>query len=95
VENHKKSTLLYNSIDESHIFDCYVKKGHRSMMNATFYAKSSELEQQFLDYCTKKGIVGIKGYRLKGGFRASLYNSMPLGHVERLAEVMKEFEERV
>jgi phosphoserine aminotransferase len=63
-------------------------------MNVCFVMKPEykELEKDFVDFATARGIVGIKGHRSVGGFRASLYNAMPLDSVKFLVETMKEFE---
>lgn len=90
-----KAAKLYEAIDSSRMFVATVP-GHedRSIMNVCFVMKPeySELEQAFLDFAAERGIVGIKGHRDVGGFRASLYNAMPLESVEYLVEVMKEFQ---
>ncbi len=60
-------------------------------MNVTFTIDKPELEEEFLKFCKKEDIVGIKGHRLSGGFRASLYNALPLESVEVMVEAMKFF----
>ena len=69
-------------------------KKTRSLMNVTFVMKEEykDLEKAFLDLATSKGMVGIKGHRSVGGFRASLYNALPKESVETLISAMKEFE---
>jgi phosphoserine aminotransferase len=52
----------------------------------------TELEKEFLDYATERGMIGIKGHRSVGGFRASIYNAMPLESVQALIQTMQEFE---
>lgn len=66
----------------------------RSIMNVTFVMKPEyqELEKDFIDFASTKGIVGIKGHRSVGGFRASLYNALPMESVDVLVNAMKEFE---
>ena len=66
----------------------------RSIMNVCFVMKPEykELEKDFIDFASTKGIVGIKGHRSVGGFRASLYNAMPMSSVQVLIDAMKEFE---
>ena len=66
-------------------------KEDRSKMNVVFVMKNAELEKEFLDTCKKQNIAGIKGHRSVGGFRASLYNALPLSSVQVLCEVMRDF----
>jgi phosphoserine aminotransferase len=61
-------------------------------MNATFVLKDSGLDQTFLDLCKQAGIVGLKGHRSVGGFRASMYNALELASVEALVQVMRDLE---
>lgn len=92
-----KATKLYEAIDASKIFVGTVKPEDRSIMNVCFVMKPeyAELEKDFLDLATSKGIVGIKGHRSVGGFRASLYNALPIESVEVLVAAMKEFEKKI
>jgi phosphoserine aminotransferase len=60
-------------------------------MNITFSAIDEDIEKRFMAVCKEKGIHGIKGHRLSGGFRASTYNALPLSSVEYLVETMKDF----
>lgn len=93
--NIAKAELLYNAIDSSRMFEGTVTDpADRSIMNVCFVMKPEfkELEKDFIDFCSTKGIVGIKGHRSVGGFRASLYNALPIESVEVLVEAMKEFE---
>jgi len=60
-------------------------------MNVCFVMNNPELEQPFLNFAKENGIIGIKGHRLVGGFRASLYNALPISSVQVLADVMKAF----
>ena len=105
--NLKKSALLYEEIDRNSMFRGTVEKEDRSIMNhcwimaegrenleADFVMKPEykELEKDFLDFATSKGIVGIKGHRSVGGFRASLYNACPIEAVEALVQCMQDFE---
>ena len=71
-----------------------VKPEDRSIMNVCFVMKPEykELEKDFLDFTGTKGIVGIKGHRSVGGFRASLYNALPLESVKVLVDALAEFE---
>lgn len=89
-----KAAKLYDAIDNSKIFVGTAKPEDRSIMNVCFVMRPEykELEAKFIEFATSKGIVGIKGHRSVGGFRASIYNAMPLSTVEVLIETMKEFE---
>lgn len=92
--NKEKADLLYNEIDRNKLFVGTVAKEDRSRMNVGFVMSESQanLEKLFLDYATQNGIVGIKGHRSVGGFRASLYNAMPLESVKHLISCMQQFE---
>ena len=90
--NEAKAKLLYDEIDRNSIFNGAVEKESRSRMNVCFLAKTPELEQEFIKFSTERGMVGIKGHRSVGGFRASLYNAMPIEGVQVLVDTMKEFE---
>lgn len=89
--NDQKAALLYKAIDENPLFKGTVAAEDRSKMNVCFVMNNPELEQPFLDFAKQNNIVGIKGHRLVGGFRASLYNALPLSSVQVLVNVMKEF----
>lgn len=90
----EKAARLYDEIDRNRLFVGTVKEEDRSIMNVCFVMKPeyAELEKEFIDFASAKGIVGIKGHRSVGGFRASLYNALPLESVEVLINAMKEFE---
>jgi len=90
--NRAKSELLYAEIDRNSLFEGTAAKADRSRMNVTFVLKDRALESEFLQKAEEAGIVGIKGHRSVGGFRASIYNALPLESVEVLVELMKEFE---
>ncbi|MGM9841820.1 MAG: 3-phosphoserine/phosphohydroxythreonine transaminase [Candidatus Limisoma sp.] len=92
-----KAAKLYDAIDNSKIFVGTAKPEDRSIMNVCFVMKPeyAELEKQFIEFATANNIVGIKGHRSVGGFRASIYNAMPLESVETLINVMKEFENKI
>ena len=92
-----KAAKLYDAIDSSKIFVGTAKPEDRSIMNVCFVMKPeyAELEKQFIEFATANNIVGIKGHRSVGGFRASIYNAMPLESVETLINVMKEFEKKI
>lgn len=90
--NNQKADMLYNAIDNSTLFKATATKEDRSKMNVCFVMKDTSLEKQFLDFAEQKGIYGIKGHRSVGGFRASIYNALPLTSVAYLINVIKEFE---
>jgi phosphoserine aminotransferase len=90
--NEEKAALLYKEIDRNELFYNPIKISDRSTMNVIFRAKEISVEEKFLSFCEKENIVGLKGHRLSGGFRASLYNTLPKSHVEKLVEVLQAFE---
>lgn len=93
--NIEKAKLLYDEIDRNKLFvPTVASEEDRSLMNVTFVMdeKYKELESQFLEFAISKGMVGIKGHRSVGGFRASIYNAMPKESVQALVGAMKEFE---
>lgn len=89
--NDAKAKLLYAEIDANPLFKGTVAKEDRSKMNVCFVMNNSELETEFLQFTKNAGITGIKGHRLVGGFRASLYNALPIESVAVLVEAMQEF----
>jgi phosphoserine aminotransferase len=93
--NTEKATLLYNEIDRNRLFiPTVADEEDRSIMNVTFvmHENYKELEGEFLEFASSKGMVGIKGHRSVGGFRASVYNALPKESVMALIDTMKEFE---
>jgi len=90
----EKAELLYAEVDRNKLFKGTVDKKDRSYMNICFVMeeKYAALENAFLEFASLKGMVGIKGHRSVGGFRASCYNAMPLESVKALIECMKAFE---
>lgn len=90
-QNEKKASLLYNEIDQNPLFRGTVAKEDRSRMNVCYIMDKPELEEEFLKFCKKEDIQGIKGHRSVGGFRASLYNALPYESVEVLVDAMKYF----
>lgn len=89
--NNKKADLLYNEIDANPLFEGTAKKEDRSNMNATFILKDESLTDEFNKMWQAANISGIKGHRDVGGYRASMYNALPLESVQVLVDVMKEF----
>ncbi|MBQ6975072.1 MAG: 3-phosphoserine/phosphohydroxythreonine transaminase [Selenomonadaceae bacterium] len=93
--NFKKAQILYNIIDESDgFYKGHAQKDSRSFMNVTFRLPNEELEKKFVAEALENNISGVKGHRLVGGMRASIYNAMPLEGVEVLAEFMKKFQRK-
>ncbi len=93
--NVEKASILYDEIDRNKLFiPTIANPDDRSLMNVCWVMNENyiDLEKEFLDYATSKGMMGIKGHRSVGGFRASLYNAMPLSSVKALVAVMQEFE---
>ena len=94
--NQAKAELLYNAIDNSKMFVGTAAKEDRSIMNVCFVMKPEykELEGEFLKFATAAGMDGIKGHRSVGGYRASIYNAMPIESVQALVDCMAEFEKQ-
>ena len=90
--NNKKAALLYTEIDRNPLFKGIVAKEDRSTMNATFVLTDERLKDTFDKMWTAAGISGINGHRSVGGYRASMYNALPLYSVQTLVDVMKELE---
>ena len=92
--NEEKAALLYEEIDRNPLFEGTAVKEDRSLMNICFVMteKYADLAPQFLEFAKSKGMVGIKGHRLVGGFRASTYNALPKESVQALVDCMREFE---
>ncbi len=92
--NQKKATMLYNEIDRNKMFVGTAAKEDRSLMNVCFVMQEDfkDKEAAFMEFAKEQGMVGIKGHRSVGGFRASIYNSCPIDAVEALVKCMQEFE---
>ncbi|MCX6282589.1 MAG: 3-phosphoserine/phosphohydroxythreonine transaminase [Bacteroidetes bacterium] len=92
--NIRKAKLLYDAIDNSRIFTGTVAPDSRSLMNICFVMKEQykDKEEAFMEAAKKKGMIGIKGHRSVGGFRASTYNALPYESVQALVDCMNEFE---
>jgi phosphoserine aminotransferase len=90
--NIKKADILYNFLDSSDFFTSPVEKKFRSLMNIPFFTPSEELNAKFVAEAQKEGLSTLKGHRLVGGMRASLYNAMPVEGAKKLVDFMKAFE---
>ncbi len=90
--NRRKAQMLYDAIDASDFYHNPVDPSCRSWMNVPFILADTSLDKRFLEEAEKAGLVGLKGHRLVGGMRASIYNAMPIEGVEALIDFMKEFE---
>ena len=91
---HERADMLYSEIDRNKLFRGTVAEEDRSVMNLCFVMNDEykELEADFMKFATERGMVGIKGHRSVGGFRASCYNAMSVEGVQALIDCMKEFE---
>lgn len=95
--NKEKANILYEEIDRNKLFQPTVKNpADRSIMNVCFVMNEeyAQLEKSFFEFATERGMIGIKGHRSVGGFRASLYNALPKQSVKALIETMQEFEKK-
>lgn len=92
IRNKKKADLLYDCLDKSSLFVTGIDKGSRSMMNVTFRTNDDALDAAFVKGATERGMVNLKGHKVIGGMRASIYNNMPYEGVEALVNYIKEFE---
>ncbi len=90
--NVEKASLLYDYLESTDFYKSAVQKDSRSIMNVTFRTGDDELDKKFVAESVEHGFTNLKGHRLVGGMRASIYNAMPREGVEALIEFMKEFE---
>lgn len=90
--NREKAAMLYDFIDNSSFYTNRVEKESRSLMNVPFVSPNAELDAKFIKEAAQNGLVSIKGHKLAGGMRASIYNAMPVEGVKALIEFMKKFE---
>jgi hypothetical protein len=86
--NEDKAAMLYDYIDSSDFYNNPVEKKDRSLMNVPFVTPSKELDELFVKEAAANGLVSLKGHRLVGGMRASIYNAMPMEGVEKLVAFM-------
>jgi phosphoserine aminotransferase len=92
--NQEKAAILYDEIDRNPLFVGTAAKEDRSLMNVCFVMAPGyeALQDEFMAFAKERGMVGIKGHRSVGGFRASIYNACPKESVQALVDCMKEFE---
>ncbi len=93
--NNQKAALLYNEIDSNPLFEGTAAKEDRSKMNATFILKDESHQEQFDKLWKEAGISGLTGHRSVGGYRASMYNALPLESVQVLVNVMQELKNSI
>jgi phosphoserine aminotransferase len=93
-ENEKKARLMYSEIDLNPLFKGFSAKEDRSLMNATFTLENENLKDTFETMLKEAGISGVNGHRSVGGYRASMYNALPIDSVKALVEVMSELESK-
>ena len=89
----QRANMLYDTLDNSRLFQCHAEKGSRSGMNVTFRTGNEELDAKFVQEATAAGFVNLKGHRKVGGMRASIYNAMPVEGVEKLCDFIKAFDQ--
>ena len=92
THNKRKASILYDVIDNSEFFVGHADPENRSNMNVTFKLANPDLDSKFKEFAAKSDLVSLGGHRSVGGFRASIYNAMPIEGVELLANVMRNFE---
>lgn len=91
----EKSQLLYNEIDRNSCFRGTAAKENRSKVNVTFVLENEVHQAEFDEICQANGIENIKGHRTVGGYRASLYNALPIESVQALVNAMQELEKKL
>jgi phosphoserine aminotransferase len=92
--NAQKAQLIYDAIDATDFYRGAAQKAHRSHMNITFTLADSALDKAFLSEAEARGLYALKGHRVVGGMRASIYNAMPLAGCQALVDFMQDFERR-
>ncbi|MCP4986529.1 MAG: 3-phosphoserine/phosphohydroxythreonine transaminase [Colwellia sp.] len=92
--NKAKAELLYQAIDNSKLYLNHIESQYRSKMNIPFWLQDESLNDKFLSESQAAGLTALKGHRIVGGMRASIYNAMPLEGVQALVDFMKQFEKR-
>ncbi|MFZ7223687.1 3-phosphoserine/phosphohydroxythreonine transaminase [Avibacterium avium] len=89
--NQEKAQLLYDYLDQSDFYHNFVAKNNRSLMNVTFTTGNDELNMKFVSEATEAGLQALKGHKVIGGMRASIYNAMPIEGVQALIAFMEKF----
>ena len=90
--NERKAKKLYDFIDNSSFYTNRINKADRSLMNVPFVSPDADTDAKFIKEATANGLLTLKGHRLAGGMRASIYNAMPEEGVDALIDFMKKFE---
>ena len=93
AHNEKKAAILYDYLDRSKMFKGTVRKEDRSLMNVPFVTGNPDLDAKFIKEAKEAGFENLKGHRIVGGMRASIYNAMPMEGVEKLVAFMEKFEQ--
>tara|TARA_R110001583_G_scaffold658_1_gene6018 strand:- start:2514 stop:3602 length:1089 start_codon:yes stop_codon:yes gene_type:complete len=93
--NQDKAELLYKAIDGSDFYQNNIEPQYRSKMNIPFWLKDESLNEQFLMQAEQHGLMALKGHRIVGGMRASIYNAMPIEGVQALVDFMRKFEKEI
>ncbi|MEW6991754.1 3-phosphoserine/phosphohydroxythreonine transaminase [Colwelliaceae bacterium 6441] len=91
--NKQKAELIYQYVDQSDFYLNSIESEYRSLMNVPFWLKDESYNEQFLAQAEEHGLVALKGHRMVGGMRASIYNAMPLEGVQNLVDFMQKFEQ--
>ena len=94
IQNDSLLNTLYDCLEESRLFRLHAQPGSRSDMNVTFRTGDAETDAEFIRFAAEKGLVNLKGHKVAGGMRASLYNAMPMEGVDALVKTIKEFEQK-
>jgi phosphoserine aminotransferase len=93
--NQAKAELLYQAIDRSDFYSNTIDRQYRSKMNIPFWLNDESLNDEFVAQAEQQGLMALKGHRIVGGMRASIYNAMPIEGVQALVNFMQEFEKRM
>jgi phosphoserine aminotransferase len=94
AQNEKKAALIYDEIDRNPLFEGFAHVDDRSHMNATFNLKDDQQAEIFDPLWNEANISGLKGHRSVGGYRASIYNALPIESIQVLVDCMQEFERK-
>jgi phosphoserine aminotransferase len=92
ARNRAKAKLLYDALDASSFYSNPIAVEARSLMNVPFWLQDPQLDAAFLQGAQARGLLQLKGHRVVGGMRASIYNAMPIEGVQALVAYMKDFE---